>query len=120
MDEFAALVQRQRDAFTRKDTTAMLADLADDYAWFRILDDGSAVKSASGKAEVAERMAAFFKTVPYTGSAVDRTMSVGNYIVAEEKDTFETPQGPKTQVTLGVYEIKDGKLRRAWAFPVKS
>ncbi len=120
MDAFLDLVRRQRDAFTRKDIDAMTADLADDYAWFRIVEDGSAVKSASGKAEVAERMSAFFKTVPYTGSAVDRTMTVGNYIVAEEKDSFDTPQGPKTQITLGVYEITDGKLRKAWAFPVKS
>lgn len=120
MDEFEAVVQRQREAFTRKDVTAMTADLTDDYAWFRIIDDGSAVKSASGKAEVAERMSAFFKAVPYAGSAVDRTMVVGNYIVAEEKDSFDTPQGRKTQITLGVYEFKDGKISKAWAFPVKS
>jgi len=120
MDDFAAVVQRQREAFTRKDVTAMTAELTDDYGWFRILDDGSAVKSASGKAEVAERMAAFFKAVPYAGSTVDRTMVVGNYIVAEEKDSFDTPQGRKVQITLGVYEFKDGKISKAWAFPVKS
>jgi hypothetical protein len=119
MDDFVELVQRQRDAFARKDVTALMADLADDYAWFRVLDDGTALKSASGKREVAERMTAFFASAPYTGSRVDRTLRVGNYIVAEEQDFFDTPQGPKTQVTLGVYEIKDGKLRRAWAFPVK-
>jgi hypothetical protein len=119
MDDFAKLVQRQRDAFTRKDVAALTADLADDYAWFRILDDGQAQKSASGKAEVEQRMTAFFASVPYTGSRVDRTMTVGNYIVAEEKDSFDTPQGPRSQTTLGVYEIKDGKVRRAWAFPVK-
>ncbi|MDX2141721.1 MAG: nuclear transport factor 2 family protein [Rhodospirillaceae bacterium] len=120
MDEFVKLVRRQRDAFTRKDVSALTADLADDYAWFRITEDGSAIKSASGKAEVAERMGTFFKTVPYTGSRVERAMTVGNYIVAEEQDTFDTPQGPRTQITLGVYEIKDGKFRRAWAFPVKT
>jgi hypothetical protein len=114
------IIRRQRDAFTNKDVAAMTADLTDDYAWFRISEDGSAVRSANGKAEVAERMNAFFKAVPYVGSSVERTMAVGNYIVAEEKDSFDTPQGRKVQVTLGVYEIKDGKMRRAWAFPVKS
>ena len=47
-------------------------------------------------------------------------MVVGNYIVAEEKDSFDTPQGRKVQITLGVYEFKDGKISKAWAFPVKS
>lgn len=119
MDDLLALVRRQRDAFNRKDVDALTADLADDYAWFRVTDQG-AVMAASGKAEVAERMAGFFKSVPYLGSVVERTMTVGNYIVAEEKDSFQTPDGSKTQITLGVYEVVDGKLKRAWAFPVKA
>jgi hypothetical protein len=118
MDDPLALVSRQRDAFNRKDVTAMVADLSDDYQWFRVTDEG-AVKGAAGKVEVAERMAAFFKSVPYLGSTIDRVMVIGNYVVAEEKDSFQSPAGPKTQVTLGVYEIADGKLKRAWAFPVK-
>ncbi len=119
MDEFLELVKRQRDAFNRRDIDALTADLADDYAWFQVQDDGTARQAAAGKAEVAGRMQAFFAAVPYVGSEVDRTFTVGNYIVAEERDTFDTPQGRRTQVTLGVYEIRDGKLRRAWAFPVK-
>jgi hypothetical protein len=119
MDDLLAMVRRQRDAFNRKDVDAMVADLADDYTWFQVTDQG-AVPSASGKADVAARMAAFFKAMPYLGSEIDRAMVVGNYIVAEEKDSFQTPAGAKTQITLGVYEVVDGKFKRAWAFPVKS
>lgn len=119
MDNMISLLRRQREAFNRKDIDAMVADLSDDYAWYRVTPEGP-VKAASGKAEVSERMEAFFKTVPYLGSTIDRSLVVGNYIVAEEKDSFQTPDGPKTQITLGVYEVVDGKLKRAWAFPVKS
>ncbi|MSQ86571.1 MAG: hypothetical protein EXR10_06975 [Alphaproteobacteria bacterium] len=61
-----------------------------------------------------------FKQMKKVEKGEGRTMVVGNYIVAEEKDSFDTPQGRKTQITLGVYEFKDGKISKAWAFPVKS
>lgn len=118
MDAMLTLLRRQRDAFNRKDVEAMVADLTEDYSWYRVTPEGP-VKAASGRNEVAERMGTFFKNVPYLGSTIDRSMVIGNYIVAEEKDSFQTPDGPKTQVTLGVYEVVDGKIKRAWAFPVK-
>ena len=61
-----------------------------------------------------------FKQMKEVEKGEGRTMVVGNYIVAEEKDSFDTPQGRKTQITLGVYEFKDGKISKACEFPVKS
>jgi hypothetical protein len=115
---YAAIVRRQRDAFSAKDLDGLMADLADEYRFFRITPEG-AVCEAGSKAEARARLAQFFKMAPYLGSRVDRTMVVGNYIVAEEQDTFRMPDGgDKTTTTLGVYEFRDGKMVRAFSFPV--
>ena len=48
----------------------------------------------------------------------ERIMVVGDHVVAVEKDTFETPAGDKTTTTLGVYHMQDGKIWRAYSFPI--
>jgi hypothetical protein len=45
-------------------------------------------------------------------------LEVGNFIVAVEKDRFEVDGRSEERTTLGVYEYRDGRLARAFAFPV--
>jgi hypothetical protein len=109
---------RQTEAFNRKDADALGALLTDDYSWYRVGPAGPELAS-QGRAETVERMRGFFAAMPYASSRVEGVMAVGNLIVAIEKDSFIHDGRSVEKTTLGVYEYREGKLARAWAFPAE-
>lgn len=111
------LLEMQVQAFNRKDADALGALLAEDYCWYTVGEDGPH-KAAEGRAQTVERMRGFFAAMPYSESRIAGVLEVGHVIVAVEKDTFMQDGQPVQRTTLGVYEYRDGRLRRAWAFPV--
>lgn len=117
MPDYIKMMTENTDAFTRKDVEVLGKNLADDYASFRI-EGGEAVKRTASRDETLAVIQKMFDAVPIKGSKLDRIMVVGDHVVAVEKDTFETPAGDKTTTTLGVYHMQDGKMWRAYSFPI--
>ena len=111
------ILKLQTAAFNRKDADALGELLTEDYSWYAVTEAGPR-KSSEGRAQTVERMRGFFATLPYSESRIADSLEVGNMIVAVEKDTFIEDGKSVERTTLGVYEYQDGKLRRAWAFPV--
>jgi len=111
------ILRRQAEAFNRKDADALGELLADDYSWYLVGEEGP-TKATEGRDQTVERMRGFFASMPYSESRIAETLEVGPLIVAVEKDTFVENGRAVERTTLGVYEYRDGKLRRAWAFPV--
>ena len=111
------ILARQTDAFNRKDADALGELLAEDYAWYTVGADGPR-RASEGRTATVERMRGFFAAMPYASSRIDGVLEVGNYIVAVEKDRFEVDGRSEERTTLGVYEYRDGRLARAFAFPV--
>ncbi len=118
MPDYIKMMMQNTDAFTNKDIGALGSNLAEDYASFR-MEGGEAVKRTSNKTETLEVIQKMFDAVPLKESQLERIMIVGDHVVAVEKDTFDTPAGERTTTTLGVYHIQDGKLWRAYSFPVQ-
>lgn len=118
MPDYIKIMMQNTDAFTNKDIDTLGSNLADDYASFR-MEGGEAVKRTSSKAETLEVLQKMFEAVPLKGSRLDRIMVVGDHAIAVEKDTFDTPAGERTTTTLGVYHFQDGKIWRAYSFPVQ-
>ena len=112
------ILDHQTAAFNRKDADALGELLAEDYAWYTVTEEGPK-QAAAGRAATVERMRGFFAAIPYSESRIDGLLEVGNYICAIEKDTFTVDGRREERTTLGVYEYRDGKLRRAFAFPVQ-
>lgn len=117
MNDYIKMMTENTDAFTRKDADALASNLAEDYASFR-MEGGEAIKRTSSRDETKAVMEKMFDAVPLKGSRLDRIMVVGDHVVAVEKDTFDTPDGEKTTTTLGVYHMQDGKMWRAYSFPI--
>ncbi len=117
MADYIRMMTDNTDAFTRKDVEALGSNLAEDYASFR-MEGGDAVKRTASREETMAIIQKMFDAVPLKGSQLDRIMVVGDHVVAVEKDTFETPAGDKTTTTLGVYHMQDGKIWRAYSFPI--
>jgi limonene-1,2-epoxide hydrolase len=118
MPDYIKMMMENTDAFSRKDIEVLGNHLADDYASFR-MEGGEAIKRTNNRDETLAVLQKMFDAVPLKGSQLERIMIVGDYVVAVEKDTFDTLAGEKTTTTLGVYHMQDGKMWRAYSFPIQ-
>ncbi len=118
MPDYIKMMMQNTEAFTNKDIGTLGSHLADDYSSYR-MEGGEAIRRTANKMETLDVLQKMFDAVPVKGSRLDRIMVVGDHVVAVEKDTFDTPAGEQTTTTLGVYHIQDGKIWRAYSFPIQ-
>ena len=118
MPDYIKMMIQNTEAFTNKDTATLGSNLAEDYSSFRI-EGGEAIKRTANKADTLVVMEKMFEVVPLKGSHLEWLMVIGDHVVAVEKDIFDTSQGERTTTTLGVYHMQDGKIWRAYSFPVQ-
>lgn len=118
MRDLVQCVLDQTQAYNDKDLDKLLDGLAEGYESY-IVGPGGATLRASGRAQVAERIGQLFAATGYAESRVEDVRAYGQLAVALEIDTFDTPQGRRTMRSVGLYEFTDGKLARAWSFPVR-
>jgi hypothetical protein len=108
--ESEAVVQRQFDAFNLRDIDALLSVYAEDAQLFehpsRLL--------ASGSAELRDRYAARFQE-PNLHAILLKRIVAGAVVVDHEKVTRTFPEGPGEVELVMIYEVKAGRIARAWA-----
>lgn len=117
MQDLVARIRAQTEAYNRRDLDALLAGLADDYESWEVGPDGPNCR-ARGRDQVGQALAAMFAASGYAQSSVEDVRAYGKLAVAVEVDSFETAEGERTMRSLGIYEFRDGELRRAWSFPL--
>lgn len=105
----AAVVQRQLDAYNAKDLDALLALYADDAELY----EHPATLLARGSAALRERFAVRFKE-PNLHAAVLNRIVTGDTVIDQEKVTRTFPEGPGTLELTMIYEVKAGRITRAW------
>lgn len=104
-----AVVQGQLDAYNAKDIEAFMAFWAEDAQVFAHPD----TMLANGAAEIRARHVMRFLEPNLFGRLVHR-MSVGNTVVDREVVTRTFPEGPGKLDVIGIYELANGKIARAW------
>ena len=115
-DTVLAAVKRQSEAFKARDADALIANMNDDFAAYRMADEGP-MKVIDGKEQAAERLSRTFSQASnYLSSEIPETVVVKDLVVQVELDTFQTEDGPKTFTTLAIYHVKDGKMWRSYNF----
>ena len=119
MADYARLLMDQAGAFSAKDADALGKVIAPDFASF-LIKAGVPVQRTANSAETVARMRQMFAAVPQLNSHLQQVIVVGDHVVAVEKDTYGGADGAKTTTTLGVYQMKDGKIWRAFSFPIDS
>jgi len=104
-----AVVQAQLDAFNARDVDALLAIYADDAALFEHPDK----LLARGTAALRERFSARF-TEPNLHAALLHRIVAGDFVIDHERVTRTFPEGPGTIELVMTYEVKAGRITRAW------
>lgn len=105
----AEVVKRQLDAYNARDIEAFMANWADDAQMFAWPSDLLAEGATVIRARHVER----FKDDKLCARLVSR-VAVGNLVIDREVVTRQFPEGFGTADVIGIYEVEDGKIAKAW------
>jgi putative hydrolase of HD superfamily len=103
-----AVVQRQLEAYNRKDVDAWLATYAPDAEQFVLHGE----RLARGHDDMRRRIEVRFAEPGLHARLVSRTV-MGSIVVDLEEVTRHFPEGPGTMTMLCIYEVVDGPIARA-------
>ncbi len=103
-----AVIQRQLDAYNRRDLDAWLATYAEDAQQFEF--PGTLL--ASGHSQIRARSAPLFTEPNLHAQLIKRTV-IGNIVIDQEKVTRTFPEGPGHIELICIFEVRDGLIRNA-------
>ena len=103
-----AVVQAQLDAFNAKDIDALMRTYAPDAEQFALHGE----RLAQGHEELRPRYLARFSEPDLHARLLSRNV-MGNFVTDFELITRNFPEGLGTLEMLCVYEVIDGRIRRA-------
>ncbi len=109
-DDAAGVVQHQLDAYNARDLERLLAVYAPDAALFEHPDTLLARGTAELRARFAVRLAE-----PNLHAALLRRTVCGDMVVDHESVTRTFPEGPGTLELVMIYEVRAGRIARAWS-----
>lgn len=102
-------VKKQLEAYNARDIDGFMQWWADDCQYYEF----PARLLASGAAEIRERHVARFREPNLHGKLVKR-IAVANIVVDQETVTRTFPDGSGEVDVVAIYEVKDGKIAKAW------
>jgi ketosteroid isomerase-like protein len=113
----AVLLRAYLDAVNRMDAPAVAAMCAEDFVWHAV--EGDALKpEVRGRAALLEWLNGYFRDIPSVRTEFLSLEQTGPFLTVRERATWRNQAGATVaQQAIGVYEIRDGLIRRAWYFP---
>ena len=112
------VVQQFEQAFNEHDVEAMAALVAEDFRYFYVVGD-SLVAQASSREELRKSMQGYFKGLPSARSEIEEYTVAGSFISVRERAYWNANGKERSQFSLGVYEVRDGLIRRVWYYPAE-
>lgn len=108
----ASVVQRQLDAYNRKDLESLVAAYADDAE----LLEQTGAQLARGSAAIRERFRLRFSE-PNLHATLLHRMVCGAMVIDHERVTRTFPEGPGTIELVMIYEVLGDRIARSWVIP---
>jgi lactoylglutathione lyase len=105
----AEVVQLQLDAYNAKNVAALVALYADDAELY----EHPSTLLAKGSAALRERFTARFKE-PHLHAVLLHRVVAGDLVIDHERVTRDFPEGLGTLELTMLYEVKAGRIARAW------
>lgn len=113
------VVQAHVASFNRHDAESMAARVASDFVWLGVAGDEVTVE-ARGRDALAEGLRSYFASLPSVRSEIEEATVSGSFVAVRERATWIDAGGAeRSQVALGVYEVRDGLIQRVWYYPAE-
>ena len=108
-DEIELPVRRQLEAYNMRDIDAFMPWWADGCQYYAF----PSTLLAASAAEIRERHVERFKEPDLHGKLLSRIV-IDNIVIDHETVTRTFPEGKGEVDVVGIYEVVDGKIARAW------
>lgn len=113
----AGLLRAYLDAFNRHEPEAVAAFCAENFKWYSIDGDKTAV-DAEGRTALRDWLVGYFKSFPTVRSEFLSVEQTGPFLTVRERPSWDNKEGKRvSQQAHGVYEIRNGLIQRVWYFP---
>jgi len=103
-------------AFNAHDPDKMREYWHSDVTWLEVSGNQSSVITTSA-AQLHSELIAYFEGYPTVSASLENISVNGNYVSAIERPVWDEAGERKSQASVVVYEIIDGKVKRFWYFP---
>lgn len=103
-------------AFNQHEPERMAALVHEDFEYLSV--EGSKVSvDAVGREALKQSMAGYFASVRDVESVIEHITITGPYVAFRERVSWTGKSGRRSQAALGVYEVRDGLVKRVWYYP---
>lgn len=98
---------------------ALVACVDTAFSWYTVVGDTTKL-AMQGRAAQRSGLVSYFKGLPDVRSELEGVMANGPWVMASERVRWtSTKSGPQERVSISVYEIRDGLIKRVWYFPAE-
>lgn len=105
-------------AFNDHDPERMAELVTEDFELY-YMADGKAVLGVEGPEALRQEMTGYFGGLPTVRSVAETSMVSGSYVACKETVSWRHEDEERSQFSLAVYEVRDGKIRRTWYYPAE-
>lgn len=113
----AILLRAYLDAVNRMDAAAVTAMCAENFTWYNVAGDKVAPE-VQGRARLHDWLTGYFRDLPSVRTEFLAVEQTGPFLTVRERAAWDNQEGKRvSQQALGVYEIRDGLIQRAWYYP---
>ena len=113
-----ATARQLLDAFNQHDPAAMAALVDEEFELYYV-SDGKSELSASGAQDLERQMADYFRSRPTVRSEIEASIDGPRFVAFRERASSRHGEVERGQSSIAVYEVVEGKIRRAWYFPAE-
>lgn len=111
-----AVVNGLMAAFNAHDPEKMRDYWHPDVTWIE-LSGAQASTVTTSAAQLHDELVAYFEAYPTVSSSLENIAVNGQFVTAVERPVWEEAGERKSQSSVVVYEIIDGKVKRFWYYP---
>lgn len=112
------IVNQLTDAFNAHDANAIAALSGEKVEWLNVRGRKLSV-SASGRGEITREMTRFFAGRTGARCVVEDAIVSGTSVAVRRRIFWQDGSSVKSEASLVVYQVKNGKVRRAWFYPTE-
>jgi len=108
------------DAFNRHDPAAMAALVDHDFQLYYVSSEGVSELATSGPDQLENQMVEYFRTRPTVRSEVEGSIDGPRFAAFRERAISRHGEVERSQSSMAVYEVVDGKILRVWYYPAEA